>query len=844
MSKSTRVLNISPKAQLAITDNIGSVYPSILRTGDERTLGNYESIYDDSGVQVFSKQNVLMPYNAEKKFIDNLGFLTGSIYLEKTPTPASQFLTPYKDEKYKPYDEARNQSSFFESGSVRNEGFDENLYQGFTSPISSKIAIPIDISYKPSGLAPADLDIKIAYDGVGGTTSPFVYYDFTTKTWDQIGTIDPATGNSTGYTHLLNGVYATDGSNVWIRGDNSGGNNVDKIVKQFTSSPGMASEIILGPPYFNSQGYDKIGYPTSFFEAPNAKKYHAKSSQTLKLSNYITSPFILEKIQVILPVKGTRYQNGDPKLPSFISGSGRDIDNHVFFIYRQNRTTQFTDTAQDVSSSIRALIGNESFCFYNRRSMPPGLGIGTYLTPIHENQLEVNYNALLTQIGTFTTDVQLLNMVFTPKTYEQQFTAASTIGIKMPNVITNTYIQNYWDGGQKSVEKYTRALNPYPTLPEAIRTIQARGFNQFNYTTSSGLNTPDYKYQIDPRDLRSSTFLTSSVRFPRTLTTYFDEPTSSTDVGYRKNLYVLFPEDELIFGIDAGLFPTCAPDLTVTTSASPPDLPAGYFDDITVVDDLGDPAKDSTGKLTIVRGDAKVILYGTMIKDNVELLGSLNQNLTSPSLHEAIHSPVTDQFQINETSLYSESYIANYITGTMSASGISRGVISTLAGTLSRASTHINFVNAIANNEIDPSSLNFGGIGFSLRRTDLKRPTSKFRYDKFGQFRDMLEQRRDTKSTEEILVSKNFSIPNFVKTFGSAPLNSPVMVSFVSQSSTTPALPIETRSGNLSFECTSSIPYVDDGIPRNRPDIVFGQNPPFGVQTIILGKGSSLLTTT
>jgi len=841
MSKSTRVLNISPKAQLAITDNIGSVYPSILRTGDERTLGNYKSIYDDSGVQVFSKQNVLMPYNAEKKFIDNLGFLTGSIYLEKAPTPASQFLTPYKDEKYKPYDEARNQSSFFESVSVRNEGFDENLYQGFTSPISSKIAIPIDISIKQN------VNVKIVGDAKDGvTSSPFVYYNFDNQTWDEIGPTDPATGKLTGYVHLIDGFLYTEGASTWISASNSTNNGVRRIVKQFTSSPGIGTEITSFIGLVN-QGYSKIGYPTSFFEAPTAKKYHAKKTQSLKLSNFITSPFVLEKIQVKLPVKSERYQNPtfagtDPK------GAGRDIDNCVFFLYRQNRQSSFTDAALDVSSSVRSLIGNESFCFYNEFSMPAGLGPGTHLSPIHENQLEISYDAPITgpgSTGTYVAGPVILDMVFTPKTYEQQFTAASAIGVRvgLGNTFTTGYVQNYWDGGQKNVKNYTTDLRSFPKIPQAIRTFHARGNNQFLYTTSSGLNTPDCTYQFDSRVLRSSTAFTSvrEIKFPFS---YFGSATTSPNIEYRKNLYVLMPEDELIFGIDAGHFPTYRQDPSVTNSGAPSDLPVGYQDLISAIGDIGKSGTDTISQLTILAGEAKVILYGSLIKENSELLGSLNQRMTSPAIHEDIHQVITDNFQINETSLYAGSYISYSVTGSIGSMSNPRGRSFILDGTLSRLVTLSNYVNNTNNSELDPAALNFDGLSFAINKTTAKHPVSKFRYDKFGQFRDMLEQRRDTKSTEEILVSKNFSIPNFVKTFGSAPFNSPVMVSFVSQSSTTPALPIETRSGNLSFECTSSIPYVDDGIPRNRPDIIFGKNPPFSVKTIILGKGSSLLSTT
>jgi hypothetical protein len=80
--------------------------------------------------------------------------------------------------------------------------------------------------------------------------------------------------------------------------------------------------------------------------------------------------------------------------------------------------------------------------------------------------------------------------------------------------------------------------------------------------------------------------------------------------------------------------------------------------------------------------------------------------------------------------------------------------------------------------------------------------------------------------------------------FGKSYISSPVLVSFTSKSSDVPVRPIDTTSCNLSSECTSSLPYVDDGSPRNRTPIVFTKNPVFSVETIILDKPSSLLSST
>jgi hypothetical protein len=87
------------------------------------------------------------------------------------------------------------------------------------------------------------------------------------------------------------------------------------------------------------------------------------------------------------------------------------------------------------------------------------------------------------------------------------------------------------------------------------------------------------------------------------------------------------------------------------------------------------------------------------------------------------------------------------------------------------------------------------------------RSTAVFRRDRYGQFRDMLEQRKDSKFFGAIGnarpgINSDIDI-----------LDSPVKCKFVDSSGTV-VPPAQTNSSNLSNECTSSLPYFD-GISRN-----------------------------
>lgn len=82
--------------------------------------------------------------------------------------------------------------------------------------------------------------------------------------------------------------------------------------------------------------------------------------------------------------------------------------------------------------------------------------------------------------------------------------------------------------------------------------------------------------------------------------------------------------------------------------------------------------------------------------------------------------------------------------------------------------------------------------------------SSVFRRDKYGQFRDMLEQRKDTKFRVIFDEEGNKIEP----TIGDSPIN-------VIFSETDPE---DTFASNMSLEATSSLPYFD-GVGRNRGEL-------------------------
>lgn len=139
--------------------------------------------------------------------------------------------------------------------------------------------------------------------------------------------------------------------------------------------------------HLKQTGYSRIGWPTSFFGAPNAPKYHAYDHETIKLSDYIDRPFLLKRVELRVPVKSERYfgandayNNGDASYHQQITNK-KDIDNYVFFLYRQRRVSRDRDGYLDRGTSKRYLIASASVCYYNSASFGGAFKDGFFTQP-------------------------------------------------------------------------------------------------------------------------------------------------------------------------------------------------------------------------------------------------------------------------------------------------------------------------------------------------------------------------------------------------------------------------------------------------------------------------------
>lgn len=182
---------------------------------------------------------------------------------------------------------------------------------------------------------------------------------------------------------------------------------------------------------------------------------------------------------------------------------------------------------------------------------------------------------------------------------------------------------------------------------------------------------------FENRSLNSTLFLTASGPADASFNgpiNFGNAPTSTPSP------YVLLPDDEIIIGVDAGIASTTTTG-TFGTGYNESYLQLGF--NLTFngrLTDAGEKYKGYSGTtdqtringisgsyLKIRSGEASITLYGSRIKQNKEMLFSLNQNITSDAIHEDIGSrTVNDQFLLESRSDLSSSYTSRIILGSMS----------------------------------------------------------------------------------------------------------------------------------------------------------------------------------
>lgn len=431
----------------------------------------------------------------------------------------------------------------------------------FRGPLTSRMSIKVDITsptpkfiYRCPKRHILSDPTEFSAEGTG-----FCYFNFVQQRWDFVGGFDPLTSAflktdqaadafpNLASTSLIDPTTIT--SSVYYTGQ--------FIPPNHAFQRGMGGTVDLSFKDYYGFGVTKVGSPTSTFLAPGASKYHAKSDNVLRMSDFITQPFLLEKIKIELPVVARRTHSSssyyNPVTDSFAANDMhcRDMDNYVVFLYRQVRNAQpialqsgsiRRDGAADVTGSDRYLIASASMCFYNTPTLLAGqFGIGSAAPrgfPFHSPAFKHDFN--MPVVG---------GLVSNPPTQQSYFSGTITLemipAISAAGLGGSSYFPSTMSNGEDPAAIKARGgwqLNfiqhAWPGSAGSLAMGDGSAFGSFDYSGKTTGNT------AGTAKIQFRTYLASSSFSP--LTSSYTSICNTTDYQWN-NFYLDFARSKVDF---------------------------------------------------------------------------------------------------------------------------------------------------------------------------------------------------------------------------------------------------------------------------------------------------------
>lgn len=323
--KKSRSKGLPPKIQTQIKDSTLGAYPTKTRITSDNRNGKYRTFFDDTNPLIFgsyytnnAQGGISMPSGlpSGSKYINN-SELTSSIFIDGQLSKGigDNFATfrqtepefkPFRDDGYPAVDVKNTVNSeslgyqFYSKGS----NFDM-IGEGFSQPLWSKTKIEID-------LTPISHSFYIENNTSTLNNFPMAYWNKNTRKFEGIGTGKQFEAYITGT--LENCKKLLDEQCLgWGPSMDNGGVSVRDAI---------------------------AGQPISIFGFPYHAKFHGTSSNLIAMSDYISSPFMLEKI--VLEFSGSLLLN------TAFSGGNKTIT--TFFILNQRERFKYEDPGfQEIS---------------------------------------------------------------------------------------------------------------------------------------------------------------------------------------------------------------------------------------------------------------------------------------------------------------------------------------------------------------------------------------------------------------------------------------------------------------------------------------------------------------
>ena len=323
-------LSLPPRVRLRTIDSATGSYPTIARTGDQNRLGNFPVRFDDTQTVEFTKTSYAYPQvlPGGSSIIEfpksDLSIVrSGSAYAP----PEHRILSDDYTRAYtlKPFDDSRirlEEDEFYLTGTA------VSVMPGFTSPLKNKTQITIDLQSTENTL------VFLATGSVAGLhtaatpiNSGLSYYNFEKKRWEIHGLTRHYETNQVSTASNINflaGKYVGNRTNTrldWMEA--TGSTQVISLRRSVIDAVynNKREETLISQPAGQIVGH--TGYPY-------ARVFEPSGSQLLSMSNYITEPFLVEKM--VYEFSGTFGTSGGD-----LGNGPEGINYSKFIVLRQGK---------------------------------------------------------------------------------------------------------------------------------------------------------------------------------------------------------------------------------------------------------------------------------------------------------------------------------------------------------------------------------------------------------------------------------------------------------------------------------------------------------------------------
>ena len=522
------------------------------------------------------------------------------------------------DFRYRGFSEvSRPEQNLDKSGQFYSFGTPIDIAPGFSSNLGSKtqilLTLPVLKQTNFGGGGRAD----IASQSTTVRSGSVLYYNVLSQAFDIVG-------------HTSSSVASPGGNN------NALFNAIGQSNVQFTTQLTGTFRTGFGPP---ASGSNIVFLSTTTTSSLVSSEWVANSDQLIRMSQYLTEPFLLEAIAIKLPLKasaswfldytvntalvgktgvayeGPEYDLGGPAITvglqtQFVTPGG--ITRDIIFsssIIPLNDNRSFVDTIGTTVLVITASAGQ------TRRSSRTPAGFLSFGTPgaIVAPGPQMTFTGSISLFGKPT----IING-FTSVARNNLYSSSATVN--EPSFMNSEYVSSTEFG--RSIDLYSgrTILGKNLSFPSVASNITSNLYKNNPVTASAGPGAIDlhvFRYQ-------------QNVSTP----------------------YLLMPNDNIILSLSksrSALRGVGVPGFYSPTFQAP------HFYNVTT------PSMEDAHDVGIDFGAVEITLYGSQIRNGVEYHDSLHQRLTTNEIHEVIgNDPVVDQFDIEHNLSFVSSSIDRF----------------------------------------------------------------------------------------------------------------------------------------------------------------------------------------